>query len=648
MGVAEKLEMFISLDPSQGVAGLERFSKSAEDNVKKSESAMSRVGAAAMKLGVAGIGVGGFLTQMAAGDIEAANQLKAAIGQVGQAQGDYQERIDATIKAQVRFGHTDEEVSKALTTLTLSYNDTGKALDEMQLVTDLAARKHISLTDAASLVARAHGGAGKMFKEFGIVVQQNTDGTKDYDGALVELAGKLKGQAAASADTFTGKLAAIRAEIENQVSEFGQKYGPAIMASSAAITAFGGVVSGASSLLGKFRAARLADAAAAETEAAASATSKLAIAGVAGVAAIGALALIHYGQAQEKTKLDSEELGKITKLSGDQMIQTMDAIAAQSKGPFADMFKNALQGLVEQGDAGIGVLQRYKEHLVATGQDTSQVDAALKSAAEAQANLNTNTDQGTAAQDRSAAAVKANAAALKDLHDEIHASADPLFAMIKALADNKKAQEDATAAQKDGKKSAEEKAAADLHVAETALAVHDASLTLAAGVQAGTVSVSAAQVQLATWVSQGLLTQGQANEVATAFGVVAGKADELDGRNVNMTVTTTFKSIGDLGVAASKDFHGVGAASGFQGWVDRPTPFLVAEGGESEYVSVTPKSKMGGGGGSPNSAMGGNSTTIYIDARGAQQGAGRGIVDALVAHSRSNNAPVALKEWIAS
>ncbi len=40
------------------------------------------------------------------------------------------------------------------------------------------------------------------------------------------------------------------------------------------------------------------------------------------------------------------------------------------------------------------------------------------------------------------------------------------------------------------------------------------------------------------------------------------------------------------------------AAKGFEGWVNRPTPFIMGEGGEPEYVSITPRSKMNGGSGS--------------------------------------------------
>ena len=138
MALTEKLELLLTADPSQGISALHQLSSEAEKTAKSSTSSLQKIGTAATKIGVGGMGVGGFLTQMASGDIEAANQMSAAIQQVGQSQSDYKDRIDATVAAQARFGHTDEEVSGAVATLTLAYNDTGKALDQMQLVAGAA------------------------------------------------------------------------------------------------------------------------------------------------------------------------------------------------------------------------------------------------------------------------------------------------------------------------------------------------------------------------------------------------------------------------------------------------------------------------------------------------------------------------------
>src|SRR5581483_12417277 len=111
-------------------------------------SALSRAGASMLKLGASGLGVGALLTEMGSKEQAASQQLEAAIGQVGQSYDDYRGRIDKAVSSQENYGHTAVETQNALATLTLSYNDTGKALDAMQLVADLAAKKHESLGEA--------------------------------------------------------------------------------------------------------------------------------------------------------------------------------------------------------------------------------------------------------------------------------------------------------------------------------------------------------------------------------------------------------------------------------------------------------------------------------------------------------------------
>jgi phage-related protein len=57
------------------------------------------------------------------------------------------------------------------------------------------------------------------------------------------LADKIKGQASAQADTFTGKLKSLKTTVEDNVAEFGQKYGPALTAAGMGMTALGATMS---------------------------------------------------------------------------------------------------------------------------------------------------------------------------------------------------------------------------------------------------------------------------------------------------------------------------------------------------------------------------------------------------------------------
>lgn len=194
--------------------------------------AMAGTGAAAATAGVA-------LMTLGSGPVEASNQLEAAVAATGRGYGDFGDQVDALVGKQTKYGNTDVEVKNSLQKLTTAYGDPKKALEQMGLVTDLAAAKHISLADAAGMVAKAHGGAGRIFKEFGIVVGLNKDGTKDYDGALTTLSTKVSGQATAAQDSFSGKMRAVKADVENAAGAFGEKYGPALTGAGAVVSTLG-------------------------------------------------------------------------------------------------------------------------------------------------------------------------------------------------------------------------------------------------------------------------------------------------------------------------------------------------------------------------------------------------------------------------
>jgi hypothetical protein len=185
------------------------------------------------KLGAAGAGlaaVGGLLTAMGDKEKAASQQLDQAITNSGHSADDFSKQIEDTVHHMERYGISAIHTKDALTTLTNATHDPKKAIDLMGVAADLAAAKHIDLNSAATQLARGLNGSAKVFKQYGIQVATNADGTKDYAGAVDRLAQVVHGQASAAADTFTGKLKALRTEVTDNVSAFGAKFGPAITA----------------------------------------------------------------------------------------------------------------------------------------------------------------------------------------------------------------------------------------------------------------------------------------------------------------------------------------------------------------------------------------------------------------------------------
>jgi hypothetical protein len=91
------------------------------------------------------------------------------------------------------------------------------------------------VTGAALTAYTAHGKLNQAQKDA-------KDSAANQSKGVEELSKKLKGQGAAAADTFSGRLKALKAQISDNIAQFGQKYGPAITAAGAAMTGLGATI----------------------------------------------------------------------------------------------------------------------------------------------------------------------------------------------------------------------------------------------------------------------------------------------------------------------------------------------------------------------------------------------------------------------
>lgn len=197
------------------------------------------LGPVMMGVGGAVAGVGLALTAMGSKDQAAHQQLQAAVEATGHSYDEYASRVQSTIKTQEHFGTTADKTQDSLRILTQATNDPTKALDEMQLAANLAAAKHEDLTTASGQLAKAINGSGRILKEFGITTKDASGATKSQSEIVAELSAKLSGQASASANTFTGRMRAMKATVEDTVNSFGQKWGPAVTGVGMALTGLG-------------------------------------------------------------------------------------------------------------------------------------------------------------------------------------------------------------------------------------------------------------------------------------------------------------------------------------------------------------------------------------------------------------------------
>lgn len=200
-----------------------------------------RLGAVMMGAGGALTGVGAGLSAFGSKEQAAQQQLSAALEAAGASYDDYGDQIEAAIRHGESFGHTSHETQNALQKLTQATHDPDKALQLLNGTFDLAAAKHEDLGTAAGQLGKVYNGNKKLLKEFGIKIDENTGLTKDGQTATEALAKVLAGQASAAQDTFMGKLDAVKARITDAVSQFGQKYGPALQGIGIAVMSLGAI-----------------------------------------------------------------------------------------------------------------------------------------------------------------------------------------------------------------------------------------------------------------------------------------------------------------------------------------------------------------------------------------------------------------------
>lgn len=145
--------------------------------------------------GAAGLGVGTGLQAFASKEQAAQAQLSDAISNTGHVYEEYGGQIEETVKHGEKFGVLSYQTMDVLNRLTLATNDPAKALKNYQVVLDMAAARHMSVTRAAQMLASAYGGNTRVFRMFGLSVTDQNKAlaeAKKADDAASAASDKLK------------------------------------------------------------------------------------------------------------------------------------------------------------------------------------------------------------------------------------------------------------------------------------------------------------------------------------------------------------------------------------------------------------------------------------------------------------------------
>jgi len=235
-------------------------------------------------IGTAAVAVGGLSLEMADKFEQSHAKLEQALKNAGSSFEEFKNPIGDAQKKMEQYGFTNAQTQEALANLTTALKDPKKALDDVALAADLAKYKHIDLADAATVVARAQEGNLRALKQLGIdlpvaassaakleaanvklgkatddaaaYLSKHSDAVSTaskYHDAYEKLLGKvgdaqkkvndqssageqiikglsaaIGGQASASAETFAGKMLALKAQSEDVAKNIGMALIPVL------------------------------------------------------------------------------------------------------------------------------------------------------------------------------------------------------------------------------------------------------------------------------------------------------------------------------------------------------------------------------------------------------------------------------------
>ena len=253
------------------VAKLEKEGSGSFDKLAAfGKASLFAIGTAAVSVGAIGIHM--------ADEFELSNaKLQTALKNTGTSFDALQVPIGAAQKKMEAYGYTNAQTQEALANLTTALGDPKKALNDLSLAADLAAYKHVSLAEAAVAVAKAQEGNLRALKQMGIdlpiaaggavklasahaalakatenasafltlhsdavnsasqyhaayevllgkenAAQQKVNDTASAGAQVMEaLSQKIGGQASTAAETFSGKMAALKAQSEDVAKNIG-------------------------------------------------------------------------------------------------------------------------------------------------------------------------------------------------------------------------------------------------------------------------------------------------------------------------------------------------------------------------------------------------------------------------------------------
>jgi hypothetical protein len=205
----------IFIDLAAQFTGDKAFKKadSATDKLSKNVKNLGKALGVTLSVGAV-LAFGKAAVKAAAEDEKAQKQLALALKNVGLGR-DVAASEEFINKLSTEFGVVDDQLRPAYQQLAVATQDTAQSQKLLQLALDISASTGKDLASVTSALSKAYLGNNTALSKLGINISKAELKTGKFDDIVNKLAKTFKGAAAASVDTFSGKMARLSVSIDN-------------------------------------------------------------------------------------------------------------------------------------------------------------------------------------------------------------------------------------------------------------------------------------------------------------------------------------------------------------------------------------------------------------------------------------------------
>jgi len=130
--------------------------------------------------------------------------------------------IEALSSSFVQLGFDDEAAAASMQILIAATGDLAKSKGLLSMAADLARNKTISLEQASQMLIKANSGAEKLFKQFGITLDDTLPKAEATSKAMQELKEKLSGKAQKATETLAVQMQILKEQFNNAAQAVGE------------------------------------------------------------------------------------------------------------------------------------------------------------------------------------------------------------------------------------------------------------------------------------------------------------------------------------------------------------------------------------------------------------------------------------------